>query len=395
MECTVPTPTTATLSLTPATLAAAFASVPDPRRQASVIYPLPALLTLAVAGILCAHTSVLAIAEWGVHQSANLLCQLGLPLGRTPCQSTLHRLLGRIDSRALSHALSAYFGASEENAPPPRGSEGVAIDGKAQRGRLQYEDDGCPVHALVAFCQERGVVLASEPIEQGADKAEAELTVAPRLIERIDWRGRVLTGDALLCQRELCQQVLARGGDYLLLVKANQPTLYAAIALLFDPSLPMEDRREARTIDQGHGRTAERRHLIASTDLVEYLDWPGQAQVFRVERTWIEKGERKHQVRYGITSLPPAIGTPRRLLALKRGHWLLENQGHRSKDVTLGEDASLIHVGQGPTVFALLRDAALSVLRAAGCHEITSRLRYHAQHPRAAVSLLLDTPTRA
>lgn len=382
-----------THSVYPESLLAAFASVPDPRRAASVVYPLPAVLSLAVAAILCAHTSVLAIAEWGARQDASVLRLLGFDGEQTPCQSTVQRLFAHLDGSAMAHALATAFATLLAGEPTVRGSQGIAIDGKAQRGRLQYEQDGSPVHMLVAFCQESGVVLAEEPIGHGQEKAEAELTVAPALLDRIAWPGRVLTGDALFCQRTLCEQVLAAGGDYLLVVKANQPRLHDAIALAFDPSLDLLDRREARTIDQGHGRTAEARHLTASTDLNEYLDWPGLAQIFQIERSWWEQGMAKRQVRFGITSLPPTSGTPQRLLALKRRHWLIENQGHRTKDVTLGEDASLIHVGHGPTVCALLRDAALSLLRFTGCRAITARLRAYSQHPDQAVALVCDPPS--
>jgi predicted transposase YbfD/YdcC len=390
------------LTVTPGGLAAAFAAVPDPRRQASVDYTVPAILTLAVAAILSAHQSVLAIAEWGARQERDLLAWLGFPEGRTPCQSTVQRLFRKLDGHALAAALGAHFAPAAAPAPLEPGAEGVAIDGKAQRGRLQYQPGGSPVHALTAFCHEHGVVLAHEPIEHGADKSEAELTVAPELLAQVDWRGRVLTGDALFCQRHLCEQVLAAGGDYLLLVKANQPTLHRDLELTFDPPpdgpppLPLLDRRVARTVERGHGRDEDTRHLIASTDLTGYLDWPGLAQVFRLERTWREAGQQKRQLHYGITSLPPARGPAARLLALKRGHWRIENQLHWSKDVTLGEDASLVHAGQGPTVLALLRETALSLLRWAGHRAITSRLRYHSQHPEAAVALLMDpAPARA
>jgi predicted transposase YbfD/YdcC len=377
-------------------LVAAFATVPDPRREASVDYPLPAILGLAVAALLCAHTSVLAMAEWGARQPAELLRALGFTEARTPCQSTLHRLFRKLDPHALSAALTTAFADVAVPCPHDRGSQGIAIDGKAHRGRLQYDGDGSPIHVLSAFCHDSGVVLTSEPVAHGQDKEEAELTVAPALIAQIDWRGRVLTGDALFCQRTLCQQVLDAGGDYLLTVKANQPGLYDAMALLFDPSLEMGDRREARTIDQGHGRTAEIRQLVASTDLVGYLDWPGHAQVFRIERTWWEKGTRIQQTRYGMTSLLPPVGSPRRLLTLKRQHWRIENRGHRCKDVNLAEDASLVHAGHGPTILATLRDMALSVLHAAGCHAIASQLRHYSQYPDQAVSLISGPlPTHA
>lgn len=241
------------------------------------------------------------------------------------------------------------------------------------------------------------MVLAQEPIDAGGEKAEAELTVAPALIARLDWHGRVLTGDALFCQRALCEQVLAAGGDYLLLVKENQPTLHADIRLLFDPpaddpGAPLRDRREARTVERGHGRAADTRHLVACTDLCGYSDWPGLAQVVRLERTWREHGQTKRARHYGITSLPPAAADARRLLALKRGHWSIENGLHRTKDVVLGEDASLVHRGAGPTVMAMLRDTAVSLLHRVGCRTIASRLRAHADTPLAAAALVVGPP---
>ena len=405
MQCTVPPPPSATparspLAVSPRSLTAAFAHLPDPRRARSVTYALPAILALAVAAILSNHLSVLAIAEWGARQSPDLLRTLGFVDGRMPCQSTLQRLFSKLDGHALAAALGAYFAPAV--VPVPAADEadarvqGVALDGKAQRGRLPFQQGGCPVHALSAFCLEHGVVLAHEPIEPGqdAEKGEAELTVAPALLARVAWPGRVLTGDALFCQRHLCQQVLEAGGDYLLLVKENQPTLYEDLRLLFDPppslaALPLFDQREARTVDRGHGRRDDVRHLVAATDLNGSVDWPGLAQVFRLSRTWGEHGVTKQALHYGITSLRPEAGPPEQLLALKRGHWRIENGLHRVKDVSLGEDQSLIHRGQGPTVMALLRDAAVSVLHRAGIRHISARLRYHSQHPAAAVALLV------
>jgi predicted transposase YbfD/YdcC len=378
----------------PDSLAAAFAAVPDPRRAASVVYPLAAVLALIVSALLANHRSVLAIAEWGARQDLALLEDLGFSRGRTPCQSTLQRLLRHLDGTTLAATLTAHIA---PHATPTTSLQGVAIDGKAQRGRLRFPSSGCPIHALSAVCHASGLILAQEPITADGDKADAELSVAPALVARLDWHGRVLTGDALFCQRGLCQQVRAADGDYVLLVKENQPALHEAIALLFDPPadlavLPLLDRREAETWDHGHGRTNERRHLIASTDLADYLDWPDVAQVFRLERTWQGHGKRHQAIHYGITSLSPDRAAPPHLLALRRGHWIIENAVHRQKDVAFGEDASLIHLGQGPTIMALLRDAALNLLARAGIRQIAARLRLHAQSPRHAVSLVVTAP---
>ena len=400
MQCTpmAVAPTTApTLVVAPTSLLAAFAAVPDPRRQASIDYPLPAVLAPVVAALLARQLSQLAIAEWAARQSAAVLAPLGLTAGRTPCQSTLQRLCARLDADQLIDALSGHFQPRAAPDPGARGSQGVAIDGKAQRGRLRFQAGGSLVHALTAFCHEQGVVLAQEPIDSTAEKTEAELSVAPALLARVDWRGRVLTGDALFCQRRLCRQVLDAGGDYLLVVRENQPALHADLALLFDPppgvaALPLLDRREAVTLERGHGRTHDRRYLVASTDLNTYLDWPGVAQVFHLERTWREGDTTHRQRHYGLTSLPPDHADAARLLALKRGHWTVENHLHHAKDVTLGEDRSLSHAGSGPTVMALLRDAALSLLRRAGHRRIACQLRAHADHPLAAVALVVAPP---
>lgn len=395
------TPVRTPLSVSPSSLATAFAQVPEPRRAASVVYPLPAILALAVAAILANHLSVLAIAEWGARQDATMLAALGFAQGRTPCQSTLQRLFRQLDGDALAATLSACFAPSATPPPEEAAAQGVAIDGKAQRGRFRFAHEGCAVHALSAFCHEQGIVLAHEPIVAGLDKAEAELTVAPALLARLDWRGRVLTGDALFCQTALCAQVQQAGGDYVLLVKENQETLYRDIELLFDPpatvpAAPLTDRRVACTLENGHGRTMERRELLASTDLRGYLDWPGVQQVFRLERTWRERGKAKRALHYGITSLAPEVADAARLLMLRRGHWAIENRLHRRKDVTFGEDASLIHVGQGPTIMALLRDAAVSLLHGAGIQRVAARLRTHSQHPEQAVALVLGPlPTGA
>ncbi len=402
MQSTLSVPTLTTLQTSvvtapvvgaPPDLLAAFATVPDPRRRQGTRFPLAAVLALAVSALLANHLSVLAIAEWGATQTPDLLRSLGFSQGVTPHQSTLQRLFGKLDPAKLSAVLYRCFdhAPADAAAPPPRGRQGVAIDGKAQRGRLAFAHTGAPVHALSALCHDHDIVLAHLPIAGDGAKAEAELSVAPALLARLDWRGRVLTGDALFCQRNLCQQVMQAGGDYLLIVKGNQPTLYEEISLLFDPpypALPLTDRREAYTVDNGHGRHVETRRLVASTDLVGYSDWPGLAQVFRWERTWREQDPSQREVRYGITSLTPDVADAARLLELKRDHWRIENDLHYVKDVTFAEDRSLIHVGTGPTILAMLRDTAINLLRWAGHRTIASRLRYHSSHPNLAVALV-------
>ena len=157
----------------PADLLAAFAAVPDPRRARGRRFALPAMLALAVAAILSNHLSVLAIAQWGARQRPELLRELGFPAGKTPHQSTLQRLFRRLDPAALSAALSGYFAAAAPE-PQARGGQGVAIDGKAQRGRRAFATTtGGTVHALTAYTHDSATALAQVEIRSTAEKAEA------------------------------------------------------------------------------------------------------------------------------------------------------------------------------------------------------------------------------
>jgi len=384
------------MQYTPSDLVAAFASLPDPRRAQGRRFSLAAILTLAVVALLSNHLSILAIAQFGKRQPRAVLTALGFPAGIAPHQSTLHRLFRTLDPLPLAIALTARF-APARSPDDPRGSVGIALDGKTHRGRLAYANQPeYPVHMLSAVLHAQGIVLAQTPLDHSGEKAEAELAAAPALIARLDWHGCVLTGDALYADPDLCATVRDAGGDYLVIVKRNQPTTLHAVATLFAAradaalaaaSLPPWDMRQTTTVEKGHGRVEVRR-LAASTELNDYLGWPFLAQVVMIARTWWERGVRHEAVRYALTSLSPETADAGRLLMLARGHWQIENGVHYVKDVTLGEDRSTIRVGHGPSVMAILRDTVVGLLHRAGWRTIAERLRFFSGDVCAALAFL-------
>jgi len=390
---TVEANTTASIKMGCQDLRSAFASLSDPRSGPNLQYELASMLLAATASLLSNHLGVSAIAEWLAGQAEEIKRALGFVKGVTPAQSTFQRLFARLDPVALEKVLSAFFDARIVGPLRPRGSEGVAIDGKCQRGRLKFEKTkGTPCHLLSAFCQQSGLVLGQLALEN----KEAELTVAPELLKQIEWEGRVVTGDAMFCQRNLCQQVVEAGGDYLFMVKGNQPRLQTDLEIVFEPANPSQwgsdgadllEMRAAKMVDKGHGRI-EVREIKASTELADYSNWPYLAQVFEVKRSWLEKGQLKREVQLGITSLPEAVTDVWSLLKLKRGHWGIENKLHWVRDVVFGEDASLIHKGSGPHVLAALRNTALNLLRKAGHTRISACLRFNSGHPAQVLALL-------
>jgi predicted transposase YbfD/YdcC len=324
----------------------------------------------------------------------------------------------------VESAFRDIFRALANNEKGQRGECAVSIDGKVHKGRLKFEEkNGYPIHAVSLVEHETGTVLLqghvekndvqtkdertdSEPKSQPSEEQEqeehedkkqkSELAVASRLIGHIDWTGKVLTGDALYCQRWVCAALLQAGGDYLFLVKGNQPQLFEDLRLLFAP-LPAPKRagegvlrlpeQHAHTTEKGHGRV-DMRSIRVSSELKGYSDWPGLEQVFEIRRTWHSKGVWKEAVRYGVTSLPAAIAIPARVLKLKQGHWVIENGLHYVKDVTLGEDKSTVHADNGPKIMSALRNTVVSLLRHAGCSTIAARLRYNSGHPEAALEVL-------
>ena len=215
---------------------------------------------------------------------------------------------------------------------------------------------------------------------------ESELEVAGGLLRTTLLRDRVVTGDALYCQRQLCERVVDEGGDYVLIVKGNQQGLYEDIELCFERPIAGESYAYAQMYDR-HGGRNERRRLWVTGGLKSYLDWPGHQQVFKVERLCSDRGGLSCQVRYGITSLGPH--TPaERLLELVRGHWAIENRLHYVRDVTMDEDRSQIRSGAAPQVMAALRNLVLNVLRLLGEANIAAAIRRIGWQPNGALRAL-------
>ena len=259
----------------------------------------------------------------------------------------------------------------------------VALDGKTLRGAKKQGAPG--THLLSALAHQVGVTLAQHAVD---DKTN-EITVVETILDQLVFDGRIVTMDALLTQRHVAQTIVDKGGDYVMIVKANQPRLRDDIALVFMLP-PVGDRQDtARTVDSGHGRI-EQRHLTTSEALVGYSDGPGLAQVFELGRDVIipKTGEERVEVVYGVTSLRPERATPGRLLELVRGHWQIENKSHWVRDVTFDEDRSQVRCGNIPQVMAALRNTTIGLLRWAGHTNIAAACRRLAAQPLQALALI-------
>lgn len=176
-----------------------------------------------------------------------------------------------------------------------------------------------------------------------------------------------------------------KGGEWLFRLKGNQPELLAGVALLFEHpvSPPTVVRQRNR-----HGDRLEVRELAVSTDLNEWAQWPGLAQVGRLTCLRRRQGETTVETSHIITSLSPAQATPAQLLSLVRGHWGIENRLHWVRDVTFDEDRCQVRTGAAPQVMAALRNLVIGLLRLCQSRNIAAALRTLAGSPRRALTLV-------
>lgn len=230
-------------------LLAALADLPDPRGRHGKRHPLAAMLTLACVALCCGQQTYGAIADWGRKYAAahpGWAATLGFTRDDLPCGATFFLLFRALDRQAFEALVAQWAEAVLARHPPPDGTpEAIALDGKTLRGSAKQ---GVPAaHLLSAFSQRLGVTLGQQPV---ADKTN-EIPVAPEVISQLAVAGRVLTMDALLTQRAIAQAIVDGGGDYVMVVKENQPRLHQDIATLFGspppPPIPPGAKRRRRT----------------------------------------------------------------------------------------------------------------------------------------------------
>jgi predicted transposase YbfD/YdcC len=337
-------------------------------------------LLLACVAMLCGARSESAIAEWGTNYGTKWLRRLGIKRRTSPSQPTIHRVFKQLDAVAVERAISKWA-ASVLGEPMPL--EGAAIDGKALRGSIKQ--GALNAYLLSAVSHRLSTVLAQVAV---ADRTN-EIGQIDDLLEALTLTGLVVTADAMHTQVATAETILAAGGDYLFVVKENQPTLKREIELVFETSTLAETITQASSTTT-HGSRIETRAIAVSDAMHGLSDWPGLHQVMKLERTVINKttGEVRDEIVYGVTSLSPQRAMPAQLNELWRKHWTIENKLHWVRDVTFDEDRSQVRSGNAPQVMAAFRNVAISALRLRKVTNIAAALRRYAARPALAFTAI-------
>jgi predicted transposase YbfD/YdcC len=338
-----------------------LAVIEDPREPWRVAHPLPEVLLLVVCGTIADCDDYEGIAEWGAAHLPFLRRFLPYHHG-VPGARWLTILMNRIDPALFSAAFTAWVRESW----PERGDL-VAIDGKTSRRSHDRSAGRAPLHLVSAFAPTSRLVLGQEAV---ADKSN-EITAIPVLIERLaandGLKDALLSIDAIATNPTIATAIRTAKADYLLAVKANQPTLRAEIETFFADAGPA-DLDSVTDVDKGHGRIEQRTVTVSRA-----VDWlagdrrfPGElrlpdvATIVRVAARAQLKDRSRFETRYYISS---ATLSAARAAAAVRSHWAIENSLHWVLDVTFGDDQARLRKGHGAKNMAVVRHFAINLVR--------------------------------
>jgi predicted transposase YbfD/YdcC len=214
-------------------------AIPDPRATSGRRFSLQSVLGILIAGTLAGRNSIRSIARWAKSLNNEDLQLLGIYRKKAPTQTTMHEILVKLDEKSIEEALSAWAKTFiDENMLLQ-----IALDGKtlASSGTHEYP----ALHLLAAYCSQ----ISSVIMQTAVGAKQNEITAAKAMLFDMPLKGKFISGDAIFCQKELCNIIIKNEGDYIFIVKNNQKQLLNDIKEVFKKhSFPLyaQSRKDSR-----------------------------------------------------------------------------------------------------------------------------------------------------
>ena len=333
--------------------------IADPRRQSENLkHRLVDIIILGFCGVLAGCDDFVEIAEWAKVHEGFFRSFLELPHG-IPAHDTFTRVFAMLKPATLQEVLLPWL--LERRGLP---GDWIHLDGKTLRQTRRPTTQLKALHVVSAWAGQTGITLGQVAV----DAKSNEITAMPQLLELLDLRDKIVTTDAMGCQKAIAETIVAGGGDYILAVKENQPTLHTEIQAAFATAATPSARspRLYTTEDQGHGREEQRTGQVlparGQLSAAQCAAWMGVLTIVMLTRVvWCEAtGVESLEVSYFLSSLSP---NARRIGTAIRGHWSIENGLHWVLDVVFREDARRVYDRTAAENVAFLNRLALSLLR--------------------------------
>jgi len=363
-----------------------FGDVGDPREAAKVKFPLREVLFLVTCATIAGCDDYDEIAAWGDHHLGFLRRYSEYFFG-VPKEDWLRVVLNRIDPALFEACFTAWATALR-----PDGADLIALDGKTLRRSGDTAAGQKPLHLVSAWASTQRLVLCQEAV----DSKENECAAILAILERLSLKGALVTIDAIATNPTIAEAITQAGGDYVLALKRNQPTLHDDVARYFADH-GTTGLQTIEITDKDHGRIETRRYSVSRE-----IDWMTGDRRFPDEhrfhalkslvRTTTRtewRGKVTEETRYFISSAPL---TPQRAAEAIRAHWGIESL-HWVLDVIFNEDRSRLRRGHGAQNMALVRRLAFNLLRAGrGKRSIKTARKAAGWDPNFLASLILPQP---
>jgi predicted transposase YbfD/YdcC len=369
-------------------LVESFSEIADPRIERTKRHLLSDILTLAVLAVIAGAEGWEDIEEFGHSKHEWLKQYLSLENG-IPSHDTISRVFRALKPNEFNSALTQWLETLHEQL----GFQQIAIDGKTLRRSHDRSSMQATLHLVSAWSVANQLVLGQEATAAKSN----EITAIPKLLQILELKGALVTLDAMGCQKEIARQIVGGGGDYVLAVKDNQPTLQAAISDYFlhlhETDFAGCEVRRWTTIDEGHGRHERRTYYV--TPLPESMqsfaaDWKKLTSIGQAINISFRDGREVADIRYFILSMPPQV---KRFATAVRGHWSIENSLHWTLDMTFREDESRIRKDHGPENFATLRRTAVGIIKQDKSKGSVKKKRKRAGWNNAALLTIVQNAT--
>lgn len=338
-----------------------FSRLDDEREPWRVMYPLSEVLLLLTCATIASCDDFDEIAAWGKHHLEVLRRFAPFHFG-IPCERWLRTLVNRVDPVMFGRCFEGWI-----KALWPGRHDLIAIDGKTSR-RTHDKGKGLKaLHTLSAYATNARLTLAQLSVPEKTNEITAIPELLDHLAETRQLDGALVTIDAMGCQVEIADKIVAHKADFLLALKGNQLTLETEVEDYFRTAPDGEIVRKT-TVEKGHGRIETR--IFTASKAVDWIksdkSYPGQPRfnhiktILKVVNQTEFKDHCTQDDRLYISSTTLDID---RLAHGARGHWGVESM-HWLLDVTFGDDRSRYRTGSGAKNMAVVRRFALGLVRA-------------------------------
>jgi len=323
-----------------------FGQIEDRRHQSYVEHNLADILIMVMSAVLCGLDQLGDIMEHAQNRIDFLREKFGIE--RIPSKPTVSRVLNLIDGEAVAKVMMEIMKERAEIV-----GDIIAVDGKAIRSTTRTGKSHSALQILTAYITASGVVIGQEAIHEKTN----EIPVFQSMLDILDVKGKIITADAMHCQKVTCEKIIKAGGNYVFGLKENQKRLYEDVSLFINDDVNKATLEKVTEVEKGHGRI-ESRTCSKATD-IKWLEGrteiKGIKTVFAINRVIATKHKTSDETNYYIASADLSADE---LLKIVREHWKIESM-HWMLDVVFSEDECALYSENGQKTLNILRKLAL------------------------------------